>query len=71
MVLASYPRDRAVIRAVARLQNVLFGLIRKRFRVFVHPPVELERAAARHGLSRARVSRGAVWETVQFDVAPS
>lgn len=67
-VLASYPRDRAVIRGVVRLQNAVFALLRKRFRIFVHPSVELERMAARHGLSRARVSRGAVWETAQFDV---
>jgi hypothetical protein len=70
-LLASYPRDRAVIRAAARVQNVFFALIRKRFRVFVHSPVDLQRAAAQYGLGRSRVSRGAIWETVQFEVAAS
>jgi hypothetical protein len=68
-LLASYPRDRAANRMFARLQNVVFGLIRKRFRVFVHPAAELERAVVRHGLRRTRVSRGPIWETAQFDVA--
>ena len=69
-LLASYPRNRLLVRAVVRLQNVGFRLVRKRFRVFVHAPAKLERAAIEHGLVRTRVSRGAVWETAQFD-APS
>lgn len=65
-LLASYPRDRAGVRVVAHLQNGLLALMRKRFRVFVHPPGELERAAERHGLRLSRVERGFVWETAQF-----
>ena len=65
-LLASYPRDRAGVRVVARLQNGLLALMRKRFRTFVHPPRELERAAEKHGLRLARVERGFVWETAQF-----
>jgi hypothetical protein len=68
-LLASYPRDRALIRAAARLQNAALALVRKRFRVFVHPPDELRRAVAEHGLRPSRVSRSLVWETTQFDVA--
>jgi hypothetical protein len=67
-LVASYPRDRAPIRAVARLQNAALALVRKRFRLFVHPPEELRRAVAAHGLERSRVSRSLVWETAQFDV---
>jgi magnesium-protoporphyrin O-methyltransferase len=70
-LLASYPRDRIATRAFSRLQNLLFGLIRKRFRSFVHSPAELEREAARHGLRRTRASRGAIWETAQFEPASS
>ncbi len=65
-LLASYPRDRAGVRAVVRLQNLFFALIRKRFRVFVHPPRELERAAEKNGLRLSRVERGPIWETAQF-----
>jgi magnesium-protoporphyrin O-methyltransferase len=68
-LLASYPRDRALIRAVARLQNAALALVRKRFRLFVHSPDELRRAVEEHGLRPSRVSRSIVWETTQFDVA--
>jgi hypothetical protein len=70
-LLVSYPQGHAANRAFARVQNVLFALIRKRFRVFVHPPATLEQAAATHGLRRSRLSRGIVWETAQFDVVAS
>jgi hypothetical protein len=69
-VFASYPRDRAAVRSVLWLQNLGLALFRKRFRVFVHRPDELERAAERRGLRRTRVARGFVWETAQFDVEP-
>jgi magnesium-protoporphyrin O-methyltransferase len=65
-LLASYPRDRAAVRVFARLQNGLLAVMRKRFRMFVHAPGDLERAAERHGLRRSRVERGLVWETAQF-----
>ncbi len=67
-LLASYPRDRALTRAFSRLENLCFRLVGKRFRSYVHPPVELERAAGDGGLARSRVSRGFVWETAQYDV---
>ena len=70
-LLASYPRDRAAIRAAARAQNLFFALVRKRFRVFVHSPSEMQRAAEQRGLAKQRVSRGAIWETVQFEAAAS
>ena len=66
-LLVSYPRTTWANRSFARVQNIIFAVVRKRFRVFVHPPEELERAAARHGLARARTTRGAIWETAQFD----
>jgi len=68
-LLASYPRDRAVTRALLKLENATLRLMRRRFRAFVHSPDDLERAVAQRGLRRTRVSRGFVWETAQFDVA--
>jgi hypothetical protein len=67
-LLASYPRRRLSVVAVMALQNAFFALIRKRFRAFVHTPAELAEAATRAGLRPARVERGFVWETAQFDV---
>jgi hypothetical protein len=70
-LIASYPRDRMLTRGFVRVQNVLFAMIRKRFRVYVHPPGRLERAAAEHGLGRIRTTRGRIWETAQFEPAHS
>jgi magnesium-protoporphyrin O-methyltransferase len=70
-MLASYPRDRVLTRAFVRIQNVLFAVARKRFRVYVHPPDRLERAVTEHGLRRLRVARGPIWETAEFGVASS
>ena len=69
-LLASYPRDRLVNRAASRLENAFFRVLRRRFRSFVHPPEELDREVARHGLHRTRTSRGTVWETAQFELGP-
>jgi Methyltransferase domain len=65
-LLASYPRDRVLVRLVFRLENLGLALFRKRFRSFVHRPDELARAVEGRGFMRSRVSRGLVWETVQF-----
>jgi hypothetical protein len=67
-LLASYPRDRAGVRIVVRLQNGFLALTRKRFRVFVHSPGALERAAETHGLRRSRVERGIVWVTAPLRI---
>ena len=70
-LLASYPRDRLAVRGVVRLQNVALALVRKRFRVFVHPPAALQRAAEEQGLRLAEIARDAVWETARYEVAAS
>ena len=67
ILVASYPRRTRPIRVAAWLQNRAFALLRREFRVFVHDPVELERAAREHGLSRTHVHRGRVWESVAFE----
>ena len=54
----------------SRLENAFFRVLRRRFRSFVHPPEELDREVARHGLHRTRTSRGTVWETAQFELGP-
>ena len=70
-LLASYPRDRLLVRAAVRLENLAFAVMRKRFRSYAHRPEELERAVARRGLTRTRLSRSFAWETAQFEHAPS
>lgn len=68
-LLASYPRDRALVRMMFGLSNLALRLLRKRFRAFVHPVAQLDQAVSPSGLRRVRTARGFVWETAQFDVA--
>jgi magnesium-protoporphyrin O-methyltransferase len=70
-LLASYPRDRVITRAFVRVQNGLFALLRKRFRVYVHSPRRLEQVVSERGLRPTHVARGAIWETAQFEHASS
>ena len=65
-LLASYPRRRWVIRAVARIQSAVFAALRKDFRVYIHDPAALDASAGEAGLSRTRTHRGLVWETVSY-----
>ncbi len=71
-LLASYPRRRWAIRAIARLQNVAFAALRKEFRVYIHDPATLDASAGEAGFSRTRTHRGLVWETAAYTrVAPA
>ncbi len=62
----SYPRERASIRLVVRLQNLAFRLIRRRFRVFVHPHAKLIEAAGSRGLRLVHEHNGSIWTTSGF-----
>ena len=62
----SYPRDRAAIRLGFRLQNAIFRLAGRRFRVFVHPRAELVSAATSSGLRLVDEHDGIVWATAGF-----
>jgi hypothetical protein len=67
ILVASYPRHTAATRAAAWLQNRVFALLGRGFRVYVHDPAELEAAANAHGLRRTLLHRGVVWESVAFE----
>jgi magnesium-protoporphyrin O-methyltransferase len=66
VLVASYPRRSWWVRAVVRVQNAWFALLRREFRVYVHDPAALAAAAAEHGLERTQQRRGPVWESVAF-----
>lgn len=57
----SYPRDRWHIRLVFAIQNAWRRLLRDAFRVFVHPPAEIERTLTAAGLTLVSRDRTAVW----------
>lgn len=67
VLVASYPKRTAAIRAVAWLQNHAFALIRREFRVYIHEPAELEAAASAEGLQRTSTHRGLIWESVAYE----
>jgi magnesium-protoporphyrin O-methyltransferase len=67
ILVASYPRRRPAVRLVAWLQNRIFALLRRDFRVYLHDPAELDAAATAQGLRRTSFHRGFVWESVAFE----
>ena len=69
-LLASYPRERRLTKIALGLGNLAVRVMRKRFRAFVHPIADLDRAVGQAGLRRSRTDRGVFWETAQFDVVP-
>lgn len=65
----TYPRERASFRALARLQNVVFRLLGRHFRVFVHSRAALVGAAEARGLRLVLDHRGSIWSTAGFERA--
>lgn len=64
LLILSYPRDLAPIRAVVSLQNLAFRLLRRTFRVFVHSPRAIAAAAESAGLQLTDTAALGVWEVV-------
>src|SRR5262249_5861309 len=67
VLVVSYPRRTRSIRLGAWLQNRIFALLRKDFRVYIHDPAALEAAAEGAGLQRTDFHRGVVWESAAFE----
>ncbi len=65
----SFPRETRPARLFARVQNVVFRLLRRRFRVYLHPRAELVAAAEAAGLRLAYEHVGLVWRVAGFERA--
>jgi SAM-dependent methyltransferase len=65
----SFPRDTLPARLFARAQNLVFRLLRRRFRVYVHPRAALVEAAEADGLRLAYEHVGLVWRVAGFERA--
>lgn len=63
----SFPRETRPARLFARAQNLVFRLLRRRFRVYVHPRAELVAAAEGAGLRLAFEHVGLVWRVAGFE----
>ena len=66
-LVMSFPRDRALFRAGARVLNLWFRLLRWEYRTFVHPPAGILAAAERRGLRLAEESRGRIWHLAALE----
>lgn len=61
-VVFSHPPRNPVSRAVVATQHLLFRLLGREFRVFVHPPEAMLAVLANHGLQTGLAHGGAVWQ---------
>jgi Methyltransferase domain len=66
MLLLSYPRDRALIRIGGRLMNFVFKIMRRSFRIFLHPRESLYAAAQAEGLVVVETGQAFAWEFSAF-----
>jgi len=65
-LVLSFPRDGFWMRAGIRLINAAQWLLRRSFRVFLHPPAALVAAAEGEGLSLLQRGESGVWEFAAF-----
>jgi hypothetical protein len=63
-LVLSFPRDRLLVRFGLRLMNGGMRVLRRSFRVFVHPRAAIIAAAEAEGLRPVAGERGFAWEFV-------
>jgi len=68
-LLLSFPRDRPLVRVGIRLANVWYWLLRRSFRVFLHPRAALVDAAKEEGMRLVDRGHVSLWEFVAFERA--
>jgi hypothetical protein len=64
VLVLSFPRERFLVKVGAGLVNATLRLLRRSFRVFLHPRSALVAAAEAEGLRLAEGGHGMVWEFV-------
>ena len=67
----SFPRDRLLIRFGLRGMNAVMRMMRRSFRVFVHPRAALVGAAEAEGLMLASTGGSFAWEFVVLRRQPA
>jgi magnesium-protoporphyrin O-methyltransferase len=67
VLVLSFPRERFLVRAGLSVVNVWLRIMRRSFRVYVHPPGEIVAAAEGAGLRQADTGRGFLWEFVALE----
>ena len=63
----SYPRRNLVSRLFVRAENLVFRLLRREFRAFVHPPSEMLAALGERGFRRTFAQPALVWQVAGLE----
>jgi hypothetical protein len=66
-VVFSYPPRHALSRLFVAAQNLVFRLLRREFRAFVHPPSALFAVTEEHGFRLAFAHRALVWQIAALE----
>ena len=61
LLVFSHPPRNVASRLVVGAENLVFGLMRREFRVFAHPPAAMLRLLEERGFRAAFAERGLVW----------
>ncbi len=67
LLVFTFPRERALVRAAFALMNLWLRLTRNDFRGFVHPVREMLDVAQRRGLTPVVDHRGAFWQLAALE----
>jgi methyltransferase family protein len=67
LLVFSYPPRNVVSRLLLGAQNLLFGLQRKEFRTFAHPPAHMLAVVEERGLLKTYAHHSVVWQVAGFE----
>jgi magnesium-protoporphyrin O-methyltransferase len=62
LVVFSYPRPTGLARLFVAGQNLVFHVLGREFRAFVHPPSQMLRVVTSRGFGQSLAYRGLVWQ---------
>jgi 2-polyprenyl-3-methyl-5-hydroxy-6-metoxy-1,4-benzoquinol methylase len=62
-----YPRDTWYIKLGVHIANLVMGLLRRRFQIFAHPTVEVERLIRSVGFERSYHHKGFFWQVAVYE----
>jgi 2-polyprenyl-3-methyl-5-hydroxy-6-metoxy-1,4-benzoquinol methylase len=66
-VVFSYPPRHALSRLVVGAENLAFGLLRREFRTFAHPPSAMLAVVEERGFTRVFAHRAPVWQIAALE----
>jgi len=67
LLVFSYPPRNAITRVIVAVQNAFFGVLRREFRTFVHPPSAMLAVLEERGLRPTFAHHGATWQVAGLE----